>query len=112
MLSESQRLILAEGFLEGHITQLVTSRGATTIPSLFSSEEEADTRMLLPATDLSSTHYRLVIRIDDFDVLVLLLCYRSKNMLCEFVYMLADHNTSMVNRRRYIPCPFPSGRTL
>ena len=81
----------------------MTSTGAATIPGLFSSQEEADTRMLLHAIDLSSTHERLVIKSDDTDVLVLLVYYCSNNMVTKYVYMLAGHNTPAVNRKLYIP---------
>lgn len=102
MLSGNQRIILAGG-LEGQITQLVPSTEATTTPSLFSCQEEGDTRMLFHAIDLSSTHDRLVIRSDDNDVLVMLLYYCRKDILSDLVYMLAVHKTQMVNRQRYIP---------
>ena len=103
MLLGHQKIFLAGGFPGGETAKLVTATGAATIPSLFSSQEEADTRMLLHAIDLSSTHDRLVVRSDDTDVLVLLLYYCSKNMLSKFVYMLAGHNTPTINRQRYIP---------
>ena len=71
---------------------------------MFSTHEEADTRILLHAIDLATTHSRVVVRCDDNDVLVLLIYYCAKGMFANCkVYMNAGHCSKTTNRQRFIP---------
>lgn len=58
---------------------------------LHSNQEEADTRIVLHAVSLSNEHSRIIIRVDDTDVLVILLYTYSKGLLSDQVYMYKGH---------------------
>ena len=103
VLDEEQCIVLAGGFKNASSVKMTTRAGVSNLPNLFSSHEEADTRMLLHAVHLSSTCERITVRCDDTDVLVLLLYYVSMGMLGTSVYMYTGHNTTTRDRRRYIP---------
>ena len=75
ILKEHQWLMLAGGFTNGQLVKVVEQTGVRERPELFSTHEEADTRILLHAIDLATTHSRVVVRCDDTDVLVLLIYY-------------------------------------
>ena len=61
-------------FFNGQLAKYVTSIGTQDLLELFDCyQEKEDTRMLLHATDLSSSHVFMVVQSDDIDVLVLLL---------------------------------------
>ena len=100
---DDQSIVLAGGFKEGEVVKKVTKVNVTNLTDLFSSQEEADTRMLLNAVHLASTYERIILRSDDTDVLVLLLYYASKEQLGSSVYMHAGHIPQFRDRRRYIP---------
>jgi len=63
----------------------VTSVGVSCLEEMFSSQEEADTRLVLHAIKLSRDHQRIIIRCDDTDVLVLLVYYWGKDALAQEV---------------------------
>ena len=102
-VSQDQELILAGGFTTGSLTKLVKSECIMELDALSSTHEEADTRMLLHATNMSAKHERIVVRSDDTDVMVLLIYYTSKGKLGSSVYMHAGHEAQTVNHRRFIP---------
>ncbi len=98
-----QKLIIAGGFVDGCMTKCINESTVSDLTDLFSSHEEADTRMVLHAIHFSERYDRVVIRSDDTDVMVLLLYYANSAMLKSSVYMEAGHNTQSTNRRRYVP---------
>ena len=100
---DDQSFVLAGGFKKGEMVQKVSKVNVSDLTNLFSSQEEADTRMLLHAVHLASTYERIIIRSNDTDVLVLLLYYASKEQLGSSVYMHAGHMSQFRDRRRYIP---------
>ena len=100
---DDQSIVLDGGFKEGEVVKKVTKVIVSNLTDLFSSQEEADTRMLLHAVHLASTYERIIIRSDDTDVLVLLLYYASKEQLGSSVYMHAGHISQFRSQRRYIP---------
>ena len=102
-LRDDQSIVLAGGFTSGEIVKLVKKTGVTLLPQLFSTQEEADTRMALHAACPSQTHSRIVIRCDDTDVLVILLYFYSKGNLTTQVYMHAGHYGRFTTNERYIP---------
>ena len=76
--SQDQELILAGKFTTGSLTKLVKSVCIMEWDALSSTHEEADTRMLLHATNKWATHERTVVRSDDTDVMVLPIYYTRK----------------------------------
>ena len=54
-LKNDQTIVLAGGFSTAETVKLVNKTGVTTLPQLFSSLEEADTRLVLHAINLSNT---------------------------------------------------------
>ena len=73
------------------------------MPHLFSTQEEADTRLVLHVIELATTHIRVIVRCDDTDVLVLLLYYCDRGLLAYEVYMHAGHGVKIATRERNIP---------
>ena len=73
ILKEHQWLMLAGGFTNGQLVKVVEHTGVRERPELFSTHEEADTRILLHTIDLATTHSRIIVRCDDTDVSVLLI---------------------------------------
>ena len=69
-IPHGKSIILAGGFSEGELVKAITPSGVSSLDSLYSNHEEADTRMILHACSLSKDHDR-IIRSDDTDVLVL-----------------------------------------
>ena len=103
---DEKSIVLAGGFNEGSMVKKVTKASVTSLPELFSPQEEADTRMLLHAVHLSSNYERIIVRSNDTDVL-LLLYYANKEKLGSSVYMHAGHISQFRDQRRYIPtCTF------
>ena len=100
MLVNDQNITLAGGFTEAQRVVVVDTDGAREVGALFSTQEEADTRMLYHAINLTPSNTRLIIRCDDTNVLVLLLYYHSKGLLSDLVYMHTGHHA---NRERFIP---------
>ena len=103
ILDKHHCIILAGGLREGKLVVKIRTDGVTNWEEMYSSHEEADTRMLLHAINLAQTHQRLIIRCDDTDVLVLLIYYCSLDMLTDNLYMHAGHTGQHTNRERYIP---------
>ncbi len=102
-IQQNKSIVLAGGFADGQIVKSVTNTGVRIMQHLSSSQEEADTRLLLHAMDMSATHSRVVVHCDDTDVLVILLYYYSRGLLPAEVYMHAGHSGKAVTRERYIP---------
>ncbi len=73
------------------------------MPHLFSTQEEADTRLVLHVIGLATTHTRVIVSCDDTGVLMLLLYYYDRGLLADEVYMHAGHGGKFVTRERYIP---------
>ena len=73
ILKEHQWIMLAGGFNNGQLVKVVEHTGVRERPELFSTHEEADTRILLHTIDLATTHSRIIVRCDDTDLLVLLI---------------------------------------
>lgn len=99
LIPNGKSIVLAGGFPEGKMVKMVSPSGVSCLESLYSNQEEADTRMILHASSLSHEHDRLIIRCDDTDVLVLLVYYQSRGLLADQVYMYAGHS----GKERYIP---------
>lgn len=103
-LEQNQSITLAGGFEDGLQVKVVDHRGVREIPELYSTHEEADTRILLHAIHLARLHSRVIVRCDDTDVLVLLIYYCGEGMFGDTkVYMNAGHCTKATNRQRFIP---------
>ena len=79
---------------------------------LFSSQEEADTRIILHTVSLSETCNNLVVPCDDTDVLVLLVYYCSAQMLSPTVYMHSGHSGKYTNKQKFIPVSFICAREV
>ena len=91
-LKQNKIIILAGGFTSGETVKSITKSWVARVPHLFSTQEEADTRMILHATDRVRNQIRVIVRCDDTDVLVLLLYYFGKGLLPKEVYMHAGHS--------------------
>lgn len=93
-------IILTGGFEKGEEVKSVCKAGVSILTSLYSDQEEADTRMVLHAIHLSESYSRITVRCDDTDVEVLLIYYASKGMFgSSIAYMHAGHGM----RERYFP---------
>ena len=79
-LKQNNTIIPAGGFACSETVKLVTKSGIVMMPHLFSTQEEADTRLVLHVIDLATTHTRVIVRCDDTDVLVLLLYYYDRGL--------------------------------
>ena len=98
-LPNEKSIILAGGFGDGKLVKEVQPLRVSSIDSLQSTQEEADTRIILHAVSLSRDHSRVIVRCDDTDVLVLLIYYSSRKQLTDKVHMYAGHS----GKERYIP---------
>ena len=87
---------MAGGFSERKLVKAITPSVVSSLDSLYSNHEEADTLMIL---SLSKDHGRIIIRNDDTDDLVSLVYYFSLGQLTDHVYMYAGHS----GKERYIP---------
>jgi hypothetical protein len=103
LLPARRSIILAGGFKNGELVRVVNEDGVSDVDDLKCTHEEADTRLLLHAVNLSSHHSRTIMRCDDTDVLVLLLYYWSRGMLSTEVFMHCGHSGQDTTRERYIP---------
>ena len=104
VLEEDQSITLAGGFKNSESVKVVQSTGFSDCPELFSTQEEADTRMILHAVHLAKNYSRVIIRCDDTDVLILLLFYVSQGMFDNTsIFMHAGHTGKITNRQRFIP---------
>ena len=80
-LSPAQAYFVSGAYKDGTVTKVVTCNGVQTVPELFCTHEEADTRIFLHAWHVNQTFERsriqgrLVIRSLDTDVLVLAVYY-------------------------------------
>jgi uncharacterized LabA/DUF88 family protein len=72
---QNKAIILAGGIANDKTIKLIKNSRVVMMPHLFSTQEEADTRIVLHAIDLAYTHPRVIVCCDDTDVLVLLLYY-------------------------------------
>lgn len=70
----------------------------SSLEGLYSTQEEADTRLVLHAIMLSRDHPRIIIRCDDTDTLVLLVYYWSRGALAGEIYMHAGHSGNSSQR--------------
>ena len=87
ILKEHQWLMLAGGFSNGLLLKVVEH-----------------TRILLHTIDLVTTHSMIIVRIDDTDILVLLIYYWGKGVFANCkVYMNAGHCSKTTNGQRFIP---------
>jgi len=98
-LPNEKSIILAGGFGDGKLVKEVQPLRVSSIDSLQSTQEEADTRIILHAVSLSRDHSRVIVRCDDTDVLVLLIYYSSRKQLTDKAHMYAGHS----GKERYIP---------
>jgi hypothetical protein len=103
LLPAEKSVVLAGGFEDGEVVKVVNKFGVSSVDELCSTQEEADTRLVLHAIALSRDHQRIIIRCDDTDVLVLLLYYSSMGSLANEVYMHAGHSGKFVTKERFIP---------
>lgn len=94
-LPEKKALVIAGGYPNGEVVREMTCQGGRYLEKLFSTHEEAGTKMLLHATCMSSFP-RTIIRSDDTDVLVILLYYQSTGKLSKDVYMHSGHSGKFV----------------
>ena len=81
----------------------ITQNDIVELNHLFSTQEEADTRVILHDVDFRDAASRIIIRADDTDILVLLLFYSAKGSLAPEVYMHAGHAGKIITRERFIP---------
>ena len=78
-LAGDQKLVLAGCFIHSDDTFAITQNQETPLLHLSSDHEEADTRMLLHASDCSRDHQRIVVQSPDTDVAAL--CVYACNMI-------------------------------
>lgn len=91
-LSSEKTIIVAGGFENGEEVKRVRKAGVDCLTEFYSDHEEADTRMVLHATQLAQSHSCLIVKSDDTDVLVLLIYYTSRGMFgSSEVYMHSGH---------------------
>ena len=97
--------MLAGVFTNGQLVKVVQHTGVRVRPELlFSPHEEADTRILLHAIDLATTHSRIIVGCNDTDVLVLLIILMWQWYVRQLQeYMNAGHCSETTNRQRFIP---------
>ena len=102
-LKQNNTIILAGEFAGGETAKLVINSGVVIRPHLFSTQEEADTRLIIHVIDLATTHTRVSVRCDDTDVLVLLFYYYDRRLLADAVYMHAGHAWKLSLESNTIP---------
>ena len=102
-LKQNNTIILAGEFAGGETAKLVINSGVVIMPHLFSTQEEADTRLVIHVIDLATTHTRVSVRCDDTDVLVLLFYYYDRRLLADAVYMHAGHAWKLSLESNTIP---------
>lgn len=103
LLPAEKFITLAGGFKDGEIVKVLGEDGVSEVDDLSCTHEEADTRLVLHAVNLSSQHSRIFVKCDDTDVLVILLYYWSRGMLSTEVFMHCGHSGQDTTRERYIP---------
>ena len=102
-LSSGKSIILSGGYKDGQMAKHITQNDIVELNHLFSTQEEADTHVILHAVDFCDAASRIIIRADDTDILVLLLFYSAKGSLAPEVYMHAGHAGKIITRERFIP---------
>ncbi|MGH0154893.1 UNVERIFIED_CONTAM: hypothetical protein FKN15_028294 [Acipenser sinensis] len=63
-LPEGKSIVIAGGFADGKRVMHLTYFGGAALENMFSTQEEADTRMVLHAISLSKDHYRVIVQCD------------------------------------------------
>ena len=94
--SPDKKYMLAGGFNDGTQTKVVTGDGVQDMPTMHSTHEEADTRMLLHATvfnkeQVPGAHARVIIESPDTDVMVLAVHYCPKMRNVSEVWIIAQN---------------------
>lgn len=102
-IPNDKMIVIAGGLDNGEEVVAISNNSQKRLTDLYSSQEEADTRMVLHAINLSSHFSRTIIRTDDTDVLVLLLHYKDRGLLSNEVYMHAGHSGRYTINERFIP---------
>ena len=102
-LLSGKSIILSGGYKDGQIVKQITQNNIVELDHLFSTQEEADTRVILHAAEFCNVASRIIIRADDTDVLVLLVFYSAKGCLAPEIYMHAGHAGKIITRERFIP---------
>ena len=102
-LPDNKIIVLVGGFADCNIVKSVTSVGTAVMENMSSTQEEADTRLMFHAIDLSKTCPRIIVHCNDTDILVLLLYYQNRGQLAEEVYLHAGHQSKATTREQYIP---------
>ena len=102
-LPSRKSIILSGGYKDGQMAKHITQNDIVELNHLFSTQEEAGTRVILPAVDFRDAASRIIIRADDTDILVLLLFYSAKGSLAPEVYMHTGHASKIITRERFIP---------
>ena len=103
------KLYIAGGSMKGEEVKCITGDGVHDIPSLYSSQEDADTRMLLHAHhadqvfQANSTEGRIIIQSPDTDVLVLTVHNFPQLTHTTELWIQTGTITSTMDQRRYIP---------
>ncbi|MGH0162910.1 UNVERIFIED_CONTAM: hypothetical protein FKN15_043835 [Acipenser sinensis] len=82
-LPEAKSIVIAGGFADGKRVMHLTYSGGAALENMFSTQEEADTRMVLHAISLSKDHYRVIVLCDDTDVLIILIYYFCQGLLAQ-----------------------------
>lgn len=82
-------ITLAGGFIDGLRVVSIKGQDVIEVPQLFSSHEEADTRMLLHAVQMSQHHKRVIINADDTDILFTSVMAPCLNMCTVYAYRQA-----------------------
>lgn len=106
---EKRKILMAGGYIDGQIVKSISSSGALDVEELFSTQEEADTRILLHAMSsdakfkTSGQQGRVIIKTPDTDVIVLAIHYMPKMHFTDEMWIETGRITSTIDRRRYIP---------
>ena len=103
VLGQGKAIVLAGGFSDGELVKILHRGQSSNMEELYSTQEEADTRLLLHAIHASQNHSRVIIQCNDTDVIILLIYYCSRGQLSEEVFMHAGHSGENVTTERYVP---------
>lgn len=108
-LNSKRAVVMAGGFENGQETKMITSAGVQKLDDMCSSQEEADTRMLLHTFDANETfknlgvNGRVVIKSPDTDVLVICVHYFEQLSNISELWIETGRTTNTTNLHRYIP---------
>lgn len=103
------KIYLAGGFGCGEEVVCISAQGVENVQELYSSQEEADTRLLLHASHINASlqnsqmRGRIIIRSPDTDVLVLAVHYFSKLNQISELWIQAGTVSTTTDHRRFIP---------